>query len=398
MSDPENKTQALSRVETSVCGLVLHNLEDMTTVAQVILQSGLAPESFDTKEKIFVGLQTGAEIGLKPMQALNSIVVIHGKPTLWGDAALALVKRSGLLISFSEKVTGEGDGMIAVVKSVRRLGGTTVDVVEDVVESTFSVADAKTAGLWNKKGPWQTHPKRMLKYKARAFNLRDNFPDVLFGMHLTEEMYGEEPLPAPETDVKPRGERRMAVPSKAVDTTRAPVKEPEPRQELEEMTNADYKECWLVHPIDDADCKLQPCPNLDECRKYRLDEPKTVLVTFLCKECGQTVQKEEGEGVPCECGKGILVKFPEQATEPALNGVPLVYETPMAEEEKKPEDKNSLYAEVTGLYADQNGADFLEFACYVLLLDETEVSPGKLTVEQLKQIKAYIETNGVAIN
>ena len=97
MAEPENKTKSLAKVETSVCGLVLHNLEDMKTVAQLILQSGLAPDSFDTAEKIFVGLQTGAEVGLKPMQALNSIVVIKGKPTLWGDAALALVKRSGLL-------------------------------------------------------------------------------------------------------------------------------------------------------------------------------------------------------------------------------------------------------------------------------------------------------------
>ena len=98
MTEPAKpKTSVLAQVETSVCGLVLNNLEDMTTVAQIILQSKIAPDSFKTKEQIFVGLQTGAEIGLKPMQALNSIVVIKGKPTLWGDAPLGLVKKSGLL-------------------------------------------------------------------------------------------------------------------------------------------------------------------------------------------------------------------------------------------------------------------------------------------------------------
>ena len=115
----EDKAKALARVQTSVCGLVLNTLEDMKTVAQLILQSGLAPESFKTAEMIFVGLQTGAELGLKPMQALNSIVVIKGKPTLWGDAALALVKRSGLLLKYTERVTGEGDDMVAFVESVR---------------------------------------------------------------------------------------------------------------------------------------------------------------------------------------------------------------------------------------------------------------------------------------
>ena len=60
----EPKTSVLAKVETSVCGLVLNNLEDMTTVAQIILQSGIAPDSFKTKEQIFVGLKAGAEVGL----------------------------------------------------------------------------------------------------------------------------------------------------------------------------------------------------------------------------------------------------------------------------------------------------------------------------------------------
>jgi len=50
------------------------------------------------------------------------------------------------------------------------------------------------------------------------------------------------------------------------------------------------------------------------------------------------------------------------------------------------------------MYVAQNGQDFIEFAAYVLCLDESEVAPSKLTEEQLKQIKAYIETSGVAIN
>lgn len=308
---PEDKTKVLAKVETSVCGLVLHTLEDMKTVAQLILQSGLAPDSFKTAEQIFVGLQTGAEVGLKPMQALNSIVVIKGKPTLWGDAALALVKRSGLLDEYTEKVTGEGDGMVAYVKSVR---GDDDKSNVCIVETTFTVADAKTAKLWKKVGPWTTHPKRMLKYKARAFNLRDNFPDVLFGMHLTEEMYGEEPLPAPESDVPIREERRsLAIPSTDVDVTRKHVDE----TEAETVTEA-------------AEVKSEP-------------ESKT---EFTSDEKG---------------------------------------------------DVKTLYIDVNGLYVTGGGKDFFEFVAYVLCVDESEVSMSKLTVEQLLQVKAYIETSGVVV-
>ena len=348
--EPKPKTD-LARIENSTCGLVLNNLEDMKTVAQLVLQSGLAPDAIDTAEKVFVVLQTGAEIGLKPMQALNSIMVQKGKPTLWGDAALALVKGSGLCeyckeyfelkgTMMTEKdvqygdLIGYPDGLMAVCESKALRD-------EVPVKSYFSVADAKVAGLWARKSgqgkpmPWSTHPKRMLKYKARAFNLRDNFPDVLFGMHLTEEMYGEEPLPAPESDVKPRDERRMAVPSTAVDTTRKPV---------------DEKKEVLMKELDEA---------TDAALKTKLESEE------------------------------------KQAT---IKGVPIVYETPMFEEEKPAEqDLAGLYVDVNRMYCDGGGKDFFEFAAYVLCLDDDEVSPAKLTEEQLRQIKAYILTNGVEI-
>lgn len=216
VEEPKSNT-SLAKVETGNRGLVLTNLDDMQMTAQLILQSGLCPDGYKTKAQVFVGIQAGAEMGLKPMQALNSIAIIHGRPTLWGDAALGLVKKSGLLLKgptgYTEEVTGEGDNMVAKVVSVRIDGSK--------VTTTFSVEDAKIAGLWNKAGTWKTHPKRMLKYKARAFNLRDNFPDVLMGLHLTEELIGEEALPAPECDTPPRAVRRKKVDSQDVESTEA---------------------------------------------------------------------------------------------------------------------------------------------------------------------------------
>lgn len=378
---PENKTAVLARVETSVCGLVLNTLEDMKTVAQLILQSKLAPPSFDSAEKIFVGLQTGAEIGLKPMQSLNSIVVINGKPTLWGDAALALVKKSGLseycneyFELHGEKVSEKDvqyatidlypDDLVAVCETKRK-------GEDEPVIRYFSVADAKLARLWKKAGPWTTHPKRMLKYKARAFNLRDNFPDVLFGMHLAEELYGEEPLPAPESDVLPRDKRRsLAVPSTTLDGSRKPVQEAELTPESKERIAAA------------ADGDMVPVDYVGE------KKPESELVTFKCNKCSRTYQygEEAGKDVKCECGEGVLVL---ESAEPAA--------TEPSWEEKG--DMAALYVEVSDLYAAQNGQDFTEFASYVLCLDESEVdAPSKFTEEQLKQIKAYIETSGVAIN
>ena len=53
---------------------------------------------------------------------------------------------------------------------------------------TFSVGDAKAAGLWGKEGPWQSYYQRMLSARARTFALRDGFPDILKGLYTAEEL------------------------------------------------------------------------------------------------------------------------------------------------------------------------------------------------------------------
>jgi len=60
------------------------------------------------------------------------------------------------------------------------------------ITRTFSIEDAKRAGLWQKPGPWTDYPDRMLMMRARAFALRDAFPDVLMGLYLREEFEGVE--------------------------------------------------------------------------------------------------------------------------------------------------------------------------------------------------------------
>lgn len=151
-------------------------------------------------------IQLGAEVGLQPAQALASISVKHGRPLINGDAQLALVLNSAKAAYVKEYTEGGElfvDGAVNMVFTavceVLRIGD------EQPHFSRFSVADAHTAELWGKAGAWQTHKPRMLKYKARAFGLRDKFPDVLKGLtHTAEEMEGETlGRRAPATDIAP---------------------------------------------------------------------------------------------------------------------------------------------------------------------------------------------------
>jgi hypothetical protein len=162
-------------------GLALQSFDDAFRFAKMVAASEFPPKDFRGKpESCMLAIQHGSEVGLSPMQSLQSIAVINGRPTIWGDAALALVQSSPVCEYVREYTEGEGDALVAVCEAKRR-GYPAPTVVR------FSVADAKKAGLWGKSGPWQQYPARMMTLRARGFALRNAFADALRGLITAEE-------------------------------------------------------------------------------------------------------------------------------------------------------------------------------------------------------------------
>jgi hypothetical protein len=150
-------------------------------MATGLVKSALCPKQYAGKpHDAFVAILAGGEVGFQPMQALKSIAVINGNPTIWGDGLPALAYSSGLLKRFEEGFNGGGDELHAWVRVERK-------DVEGAREFRFSVLDAKRAGLWDKAGPWKQYPSRMLQMRARSYAFRDTFADVLRGLHVAEE-------------------------------------------------------------------------------------------------------------------------------------------------------------------------------------------------------------------
>lgn len=151
--------------------------EQAMKFSQMLADSDLVPKDFRGKPgNCLIAMQWGSELGLKPLQALSNIAVVNGRAALWGDAVIALVRSSPLC----EYVQESDDGHTATCRTKRR------GEPEHVV--TFSNDDAKAAGLLGKQGPWTQYQKRMRQMRARAFALRDVFPDVLRGMPVAEEV------------------------------------------------------------------------------------------------------------------------------------------------------------------------------------------------------------------
>ncbi len=120
------------------------NLQEAMKFAELVAQSSFVPREMRGKPAdCLLAMQFGAELGLRPMQALQNISVINGRPSIWGDAALALVKASPDFQSIDEVLEGEGESMKAVCTVIRR--------GEQPQTRRFSVADAKLAKLWGKQ-------------------------------------------------------------------------------------------------------------------------------------------------------------------------------------------------------------------------------------------------------
>lgn len=151
--------------------------EQALTFSNYLADSDMVPKDFKGKPgNCLVAIQWGMEIGLKPLQAMQNIAVINGRPSLWGDAVIALARNSPMCEYIVETCTDT----VATCK-VKRKG-------EAEQVRTFSLDDAAKAGLKGKQGPWAQYPKRMMQMRARAFAIRDVFPDVLKGLPVAEEV------------------------------------------------------------------------------------------------------------------------------------------------------------------------------------------------------------------
>jgi hypothetical protein len=154
--------------------LLPQNLTEATELAERYSKSGMVPKNYvNNPGAILAAWDFGGSLGLGLMQSLQGIAVINGMPTLWGDAALAVVMASGQLEDIDESIAGQ----CTVIRKGKKPKTT-----------YFSMEDAALAGLTKKEGTWRQYPKRMLQMRNRAFALRDSFADILKGMQIAEEV------------------------------------------------------------------------------------------------------------------------------------------------------------------------------------------------------------------
>ena len=259
-------------------GFAPATLTEAMEFSKLLAESSMVPRQYQGKpQDVLVCVQWGAELGLAPMQALQNIAVINGKPSVYGDAAMAMVQNSPVCEDIEEYFEGEGTPNPIAVCVAKRKG-------RKPVVAKFSIDDAKRAGLWGKQGPWTQYPKRMMQMRARGFALRDAFADVLKGLITVEEAQ-DYPAVQQERDVTPVANPLDAIAAPApvvvpvtevVEAVQEVVEEVEAEEVMQEVIeditpvthDIDMDNIWTLQ-IPGKD--VQVYPNYDEWSKAYAD-------------------------------------------------------------------------------------------------------------------------------
>lgn len=158
-------------------GIVFNSFDGMQRFATAAVAAGFWKDC-STVAKATMKLEMGAEVGLKPIQSLNRIHIIEGKPSIAAEAMAGLVRASGKY----RLVEIENTEDQAVVMVKERVDGTW----EDVGTGRFSAKEAAAAGLGGRH-VWKAYKSDMLWARAVSRACRRHCSDVVLGLYAVED-------------------------------------------------------------------------------------------------------------------------------------------------------------------------------------------------------------------
>lgn len=151
-------------------------------LANIFTNSSLVPKDFQRNQaNCIIALDIAARLNLSPMMVFQQLYIVNGKPS-WSSA---------FMISMFNERAKAFDRLEYCYSGQKNTPGRTCwcraklkSTGEYVEGPPVSLAMAKTE-KWGSK--WDSMPELMLKYRAAAFFIRTNCPEILFGLYSAEE-------------------------------------------------------------------------------------------------------------------------------------------------------------------------------------------------------------------
>jgi hypothetical protein len=174
---PDAATSVPAVVEHQALAIVSET-NALWQLAERVARTEMVPaDLFGRPEAVFATVMYGRELGLGPMQSLQSIHFIKGKPSQSADLMRSTIRRHGHIFQPKESTNER-----CVIYGKR------ADTGEDwTVE--WTIADATTAGLLPGKpdSNWRKYPRAMLFNRATSELAKMLFSECLSGVIYTPE-------------------------------------------------------------------------------------------------------------------------------------------------------------------------------------------------------------------
>lgn len=146
--------------------------KQMDAMSRVFIQSRAMPSYINNAAQLMVVLQTGLEMDMKPMEAINSLYIVNGTVNVWGKATTRRFREHGYVISYDHDTV---DQCTATVKRGK-----------ESYSYTYTFKEAQESGITtdrsnNLKPGWKPGINRKLKlsYGALSVIAKLYVPEVL---------------------------------------------------------------------------------------------------------------------------------------------------------------------------------------------------------------------------
>lgn len=199
-----NNAPAMAELARVPLGKPLETLEEAVLYGRSLAMAGLLPDSLRDRQNgqikvadVVLILCMGTELGMSPMQAINGIYVVKGRPMLSGQVWATRVRQAGHRLTVDMEYHPTSKRPVSATATIVRGDDKTTHSL------AFSVWDARNAGLCqvndeaavrsrsrtDEPQPWEKYTATMLRYRAISHCSRYACPEVIYG---TMGIEGEE--------------------------------------------------------------------------------------------------------------------------------------------------------------------------------------------------------------
>jgi len=158
--------------------LQVQTLIEPMALGDIFFKSGMFPD-IKSQAQAVVKILAGKELGLSPMEAMNSLYMVNNHIAITAKIIASKIKKSGKY-DYTVNKLDENECQITFFEIKET-------VKEKLGESTFTIKDAAKAGIVNKDN-WKNYPKNMLFARALSNGSRWYCPDATTGFYSIEEL------------------------------------------------------------------------------------------------------------------------------------------------------------------------------------------------------------------